>query len=98
MNEIGFDTDILNNEVVQLKNEIEVAKQLIDRVYVVMDELNATWEGAANQVFRTVALQDRGDLLEICDIIEGIVESMQDSNNDYRQTDEEVTKLIQTLN
>lgn len=98
MKEIGFDTDVLNNEIVQLRSDIDEARQLVEKTYIAMEELNATWEGEANRAYRTAFLQDQEDLKEICDIIEGIVESMQESNNDYQQTDEEVTNLIQTLN
>lgn len=97
MREIGFDTEIMNSDVNHIREELEVARKMIDKTYVAVEELNAMWEGNANAAFRAEFAKDQEGMLELCEIIEEITQSMQESRDDYRKTDEEVNELIQSL-
>ncbi|MBR3039695.1 MAG: WXG100 family type VII secretion target [Lachnospiraceae bacterium] len=97
MREIGFDTDIMNNEVKNIRDELEVARTMIEKTYVAMGELDAMWEGIANEAFRTAFARDQEGMYELCETIEEITQSMQESKDDYRKSDEEVNELVQSL-
>ncbi len=97
MREVLFDAENMNNEISHLEEENQIIKQMINKTFFSLSELDTQWEGPAKEAARAKFVKDQELLTEISNVVEDLIHSMQESLKDYKKTDKEVKDLVESI-
>ena len=92
--EIAVDSTALKNEVFTMARALEQLETRIDEAYLATRELDNMWDGPANAAFREDFNNDRLVLLEMCDSLRRLVDSMGTSRMEYERCGAEVMSIV----
>lgn len=95
--EIEIETNTLASDIGELTSELEVAKSCIQTMITDMTELDAMWDGPANQVFMMQFNNDTQYAEEICNMVKKLIECMEYAKKQYDYCESEVSSLISSI-
>lgn len=95
--EIAIETNTLASDINELTGELEVVRKHIETMTADMTELDAMWEGPANQVFMIQFQNDVQYAEEICGMLQKLTECMEYARKQYDSCESEVCSLIASI-
>lgn len=95
--EIEIETNTLASDISELTSELEVAKSYIQTMITDMGELDAMWDGPANQAFMQQFHNDAQYAEEICNMVQKLIECMEYAKKQYDYCESEVSSLISSI-
>ncbi len=97
VNEIEINTGMLNRTISDMRGDMEIIKKSAEDIYTEIQELDAMWDGPANQAFQTQFNADRNGFLTMCNQIEAYIRKMELAKNEYDKCENKVEMLIHTI-
>ena len=95
--EIEIETNTLSNDISELTNMVQVARKNIDSMVTDMQQLDAMWDGPANQVLMAQFANDAQYAEEICKMVEKLIECMEYARKQYDTCESEVGSLVSSI-
>lgn len=97
MRDIQFDIEEMNNDLSHIEAENQIIKQMLNKTFASLDELDAQWEGLAKEAAKAKFLKDKTLMNDVSEEIDSLINAMKESLKDYKETDYEVKELVQNL-
>lgn len=94
---IAIETNMLASDIYELTGELEAVRKHIQTMTADMTELDAMWEGPANQVFMKQFRNDVQYAEEICGMLQKLIECMEYARKQYDLCESEVASLIAAI-
>ena len=95
--EITVDTGYLNTEITEMRDALAKVRNGMNNVYNQVAELDTMWTGPANDEFNRQFNKDKSMLEELCNIIDQIISSMDNSRHEYDICEGDVRQIIAEL-
>ena len=97
MKEIGVNTSTLNSQADSIEKEVKAIRGDITRMYEAVQTLDSMWDGPASMAFKTQFNNDQQKMLELCDTIQSIVDSMKFAKKEYEDCENAVNGIIASI-
>lgn len=97
-NLIEIETERLQNDIDKMTEAVQDAQTQTDEMFDTMNQLDAMWDGQANEVFRAQFLTDHTAMQELCDEVRSLISCMEFAKRSYDQCEEDVYQKILSLN
>ena len=95
--EIAVNSTTLKNEVSTMKTSLDSLRAEIEDAYTATRELDNMWDGPANVAFQENFNMDRLILLEICDGVEKLIDSMGNARTEYEKCEADVKAVVDSI-
>lgn len=95
--EIATNTNTMSNDIEELRAILDKSKKLMDNVMGQMAELDAMWDGAANEAFNLQIRNDQAFANEVFEAINDFIDCMNYAKNEYNKCENEVSEIIGTI-
>ncbi len=94
---IEVDTVALNNDKNTANEMIIAVQKELESVYDQVAELNAMWDGVANEAFNQVFASDRQLFDAICEEGKALVSSIESAKAEYEKCEMQVNEAISAI-
>lgn len=88
----------------QLRTDIDNARQNLNYIqtnlksmFAELKELDATWDGEANEAFNVQINTDHEFMQEVCKSLNSLIDSMDNARNEYKKSESNVSSAIRAL-
>ena len=95
--EITIDTSILATDIGELRERLEAARNQLKDMFAQITELDAMWDGPANEEFKKQFGIDYENANEMCNTVEKLIESMEFAKAEYDKCDAEVSDIVAAI-
>lgn len=95
--EIEIETNTLGSDIGELESELAEARGYIETMKSDMTQLDAMWEGPANEVFMMQFRNDAAYAEELCKMVENLTECMKYARKQYDACEAEVGSLVSSI-
>ena len=97
VNYIQADTNYLNVTINDMNTDFRGLTGLVDGIYQDMKELDAMWDGPANDAFNVQFENDRQDFLELCKEIQKYIEKVDLAKKEYNNCESKVADIVNSI-
>lgn len=87
----------LGSDVGTAKEKLTYIEQNISRMFSEIKELDAMWDGAANNAFNVQFNADYEMMKQVCSDINRLIGSMEYSKNQYQSCESQISSAINAL-
>lgn len=94
---IEIDTNRLNSDIQSLRRSLSSARKHIGELQQSMDQLNQMWKGPANREMRLRFQRDHGRLLDLCGLLEELLEVLERIRISYDSCESSVRSTVDAL-
>lgn len=94
---IEVDIASLERDVKELEETLTLIRNDMKFMFDTVKELDAMWDGPANEAFQRQFVNDRNLFEELCSAVEDIIDSMEDAGNAYRKCEVSVKEEIDKM-
>lgn len=94
---IEVDTQLLQRDENSLNEKLGVVRKSLERVYGQMEELDAMWDGPANEAFRQQFAQDREQFEAICKEVQELINSVGHACKEYNRCEAQVKAAVSAI-
>lgn len=98
MQEIAVDTSILTTDISDLQEALSKVRKQLDDMFEQVEELDAMWDGPANDEFRKQFTNDYANSRELCKTVDSIIQCMQYAKEQYDLCENDINGIIRTIN
>lgn len=91
---IEIDTDRLNTDITQMREELEALNGAQTQIYRCLDTLRAMWQGPAQAAFYEQTEVDRMVLQRLEQNVNNLIECMEYAKSEYNRCSDEVAEKI----
>lgn len=95
--EIAVNTTTLTNDINELKIALSDAKAQLEEMFNQVAELDAMWDGPANEEFNKQFGNDYKNAKNLCKTIESLLECMEFARNQYNSCENEVNSIVSAI-
>lgn len=95
--EIEIETIALDRDIRELTGELDDAKKCISTMADDMRRLDSMWDGPANEAFMRQFALDEQYALELCGIVQKLIECMEYAKKQYDLCETEVGSLVKSI-
>lgn len=92
--EITVDTATLESDICELREALESARNQLGMMFDDVAELDAMWDGPANDEFKRQFGIDHDNAQKMCDAVGALIESMEFARDRYDRCEGEVRDII----
>lgn len=92
-----IDVSQLNSDIRSLKEGTEQAKKNLNSMLQEMEELNAMWQGRANQAFREQVEKDKAAIEKLLERLTYLSECMDYASGEYMRCENEVKDAVEAI-
>ncbi len=96
--EIEIDTDILKNDSKYMSDYLRNIRADMDRMNNAVQALNTMWKGESNKAFNAQYTSDYERMLEVCDIINRLIECINFAADKYNECEDGVKNIVNSIN
>lgn len=96
-NEITVNTWTLSGDIETLQQQLNVIRADMDKMYEAVRVLDGMWDGPANQAFNVQFNSDRNDMLELCNIVQKIIDCMEYAKKEYNSCEADVGSIVASI-
>lgn len=89
--------DNLNVDINNARHSLEYIKNNIKRMFDEIKELDAMWDGEANESFNIQFNSDYEMMLDVCKNIERNINSMEFAKQEYAKCENSISSAVQAL-
>lgn len=97
MQEIEINTGVLATDIGRLREALGKARKQLENMFTDIQELDAMWDGPANEEFRKQFTNDYANSKELCNTVDSIIECMQYAREQYEVCENEVGDIINRI-
>lgn len=94
---IEVDIATLEQDVRELEETLALVRNDMQVMFQTVSELDAMWDGPANEAFNRQFAADRNMFEELCDSVDDIIDSMENAKNAYRRCEAAVKEEIDRI-
>ena len=95
--EIAVNSNTLKNEVETMRKELQQMRTRIDESFSAVVEMNNMWEGPAKMAFLMEFAADQQELVDICDNLDALINSMDLSRSTYEKCEADVKAITDSI-
>jgi len=92
--EIAVDTNTLSNDIQALQEALNYARQQLNDMFSQIHEMDAMWDGPANSEFNAQFQKDYEFSMDLCSVIEALLECMEGAKAQYNACEESVGGIV----
>ena len=93
-NEITIDTALLAGDISSLKEALTAARERLKEIFEQVTELDAMWDGPANEEFVRQFGIDHENAVEMCNTVDALIQSMEFAKQEYDRCDAEINDIV----
>lgn len=94
---IEVDTMLLQNDIKQLRTELQQSRGHIEALRTKMESMNGMWEGPTNMAIRQRFQGDYEQMLNLCVSIEGLIQILESIRQAYDTCEDRVRGAVDAL-
>lgn len=87
----------LDRDISNMRSELEFIRKNIKRMFDEIGELDAMWDGEANDAFNVQFHSDYEMMLNVCKNIEKIILSMEFARQEYAKCENSISSAVQGM-
>lgn len=87
----------LEQDTGELRGTLKLVRDDMDAMFNTVQELDAMWDGPANEAFNRQFESDRQTLLALCKAVEDILGSMENAKEQYQKCEAGVREEIDKI-
>lgn len=97
MNEIAVNTSTLSGDINELRTALSNARKQLKEMFQQVTELDAMWDGPANEEFNRQFRNDYENAGKLCVTIDSLLANMEFARNQYNACENEVNGIISAI-
>lgn len=95
--EIAVNTSTLASDISELQTTLASAKAQLDDMFNQVVELDAMWDGPANEEFNRQFGNDYENAKNLCKTIESLIECMKFARDQYNICENEINDIVSAI-
>jgi len=95
--EIAINTSTLDGDIDKLSTVLEKIKSQLEMTFAEVQALDGMWDGPANETFVTQFTKDYNDSLELCKVIQSLIDCMDYAKKQYDSCENEVNNIVSSI-
>lgn len=96
--EITVNTDTLASDIAELSSTLNTARKMLTDMFTQIQELDAMWDGPANDEFNRQFINDHENAEGLCKTVESLIECMEYAKEQYNSCESQVNGMISAIN
>ena len=94
---IEINIGTLANDIGEMQTEVKMLREEMRKAFESITELDAMWNGPANDAFNQAFRSDHEAMEEMCKIIDRLIEYMTNAREEYRKCENAVSAEIDAI-
>lgn len=94
---IEINISTLDGDIKSMQEEVAALEKEIEAAFNSVTELDAMWNGPANDAFNAAFLSDKTSMDEMCKTIHGLIGYMENARDEYRKCEAAVSAEIDAI-
>lgn len=95
--EITVNTDTLASDIVELNSTLETARRMLNNMFTQIQELDAMWDGPANDEFNRQFANDYENAEGLCITVESLIACMEYAREQYNNCENQVNGIVSAI-
>lgn len=95
--EIAVNTSLLTGDIVELRDALNRARILLDRMFQQIRELDVMWDGPSNEEFNRQFANDYDNASGLCRMADSLIECMEYARDRYNLGENQVNSIIERI-
>lgn len=96
--EITVNIDTLASDIAELNNTLSTARKMLGDMFTQIQELDAMWDGPANDEFNKQFVNDHENAKEMCATVQSLIECMEYAKEQYNSCENQVNGIVSAIN
>lgn len=96
--EITINTDSLAADIAELERTLAMARKMLDSMFMQIQELDAMWDGPANETFNRQFVNDYENAKGLCATVQSLAACMQYAREQYNSCENQVNSIVSAIN
>lgn len=96
--EIAVNTNTLASDIGELRNALKAAEKALNDMFTDIQELDAMWDGPANEEFNRQFENDHENAKEMCATVQSLIECMEYAKEEYNSCEDQVNGIVSAIN
>lgn len=96
--EISINTDSLTADIAELNRTLAMARKELNDMFTQIQELDAMWDGPANETFNRQFANDYENAKGLCATVQSLIECMQYAREQYNSCENQVNTIVSAIN
>lgn len=95
--EITINTDTLASDIAELNSALETARRTLSDMFTQIQELDAMWDGPANDEFNKQFANDHENAKDLCATVESLIACMEYAREQYNSCENQVNGIVSAI-
>lgn len=95
--EITINTDTLASDIAELNSALETARRTLSDMFTQIQELDAMWDGPANDEFNKQFTNDHENAKGLCATVESLIACMEYAREQYNSCENQVNGIVSAI-
>lgn len=95
--EITINTDTLASDIAELNSALETARRTLSDMFTQIQELDAMWDGSANDEFNKQFANDHENAKGLCATVESLIACMEYAREQYNSCENQVNGIVSAI-
>ena len=96
--EITVNTDTLAYDIAELTSRLNMARRMLTDMFAQIQELDAMWDGPANNEFNRQFANDHENAKGLCQTVESLINCMEYAKEQYNSCENQVNGIVSAIN
>jgi WXG100 family type VII secretion target len=96
--EITVNTDTLASDIAELTSRLNMARRMLTDMFAQIQELDAMWDGPANNEFNRQFANDHENAKGLCQTVESLINCMEYAKEQYNSCENQVNGIVSAIN
>lgn len=97
MDELEINTDFLAGDIRAMEEQLNQTNRLLHEIYAEVEEMNAMWEGPANQAFCRAFHKDQDRFSQITKGMQEYLQQLQAAGRAYEACEHAASKTVASI-
>lgn len=95
--EITINTDTLASDIAELNSALETARRTLSDMFTQIQELDAMWDGPANDEFNKQFANDHENAKGLCATVKSLIACMEYAREQYNSCENQVNGIVSAI-
>lgn len=96
--EIAVNTDTLASDIAELNSVLATARKMLNDMFTQIQELDAMWDGPANDEFNRQFANDYENAKGMCATVQSLIACMGYAKEQYNSCENQVNSIVSAIN
>lgn len=96
--EIAVNTGTLASDIAELNGALETARKVLNDMFTQIQELDAMWDGPANDEFNRQFVSDHENAKGMCATVQSLIGCMEYAKEQYNSCENQVNGIVSAIN